>query len=567
MKKTAGLLLAGSLLIGTQTSVFAAGDVNPLGSYTPKAVSQASMSGDAKVWSFLEQQNRSLTATDSSSDRVQERFEITKRQPDSATGTDHYRLAQTYKGVPIYGADQTLHFDKSGQVSLYLGKVVDDVYGKLASSEGNVTGDVYGKQSLSGPAVTEDVYNDSSSNKGNGTDGQSLVTPKLSSTEAIRIAQQDTATAIGSAVHPFDDPSATLYIYAPEGEQAHLVYVTEVNLLDPEPVRTRYFIDAKDGSIVQKQELLEHATGTGKGVLGDTKSLTVAQVGTRYLLRDTTRGSGIETYTINNRTSGSLSTVSSTSSTFNDPAAVDAHAYAAKVYDFYKEKFNRNSLDGSGLRIQSVTHYGSKYNNAFWNGSYMIYGDGDGKVFAPLSGALDVVGHEMTHGVIEHTANLQYENQSGALNEAIADMFGNAIQGKNDWLIGEDVYTPSKAGDALRSMADPTLYGDPAHMDQYKNLPNTEAGDWGGVHTNSGIPNKTYYLLSHGGTFEGVDVKGIGNSQAIAIVYRALTLYLTSTSDFADFRAAMTQASTDLYGASSTQTTSVKDAFDAVGIF
>ncbi|MEW4369889.1 M4 family metallopeptidase [Paenibacillus kandeliae] len=567
MKKTAGLLLAGSLLIGTQTSVFAAGDVNPLGSYTPKAVSQASISGDAKVWSFLEQQNRSLTATDSSSDSVQQRFEITKRQPDSATGTDHYRLAQVYKGVPIYGADQTLHFDTSGQVSLYLGKVVDDVYGKLASSQGSVTDEVYGKQTRSHYAVTDDVYDNGSSNTDNGTDGQSLVTPKLSSAEAIRIAQQDTATAIGSAVHPLEAPSATLYIYAPEGEQAHLVYVTEVNLLDPEPVRTRYFVDAKDGSIVQKQELLEHATGTGKGVLGDTKSLTVAQVGTRYLLRDTTRGSGIETYTINNRTSGSLSTVSSTSSTFTDPAAVDAHAYAAKVYDFYKEKFNRNSLDGSGLRIQSVTHYGSKYNNAFWNGSYMIYGDGDGKVFAPLSGALDVVGHEMTHGVIEHTANLQYENQSGALNEAIADMFGNAIQGKNDWLIGEDVYTPSKAGDALRSMADPTLYGDPAHMDQYKNLPNTEDGDWGGVHTNSGIPNKTYYLLSHGGTFEGVDVKGIGNSQAIAIVYRALTLYLTSTSDFADFRAAMTQASTDLYGASSTQTTSVKDAFDAVGIF
>ncbi|WP_411342460.1 M4 family metallopeptidase [Paenibacillus sp. WLX1005] len=575
MKKTAGFLLAGSLLISTQSSVFAAEDVHPLGEYTPKVVSQTSISGDEKVWSFLEQQNRSLTtnyaSSDASSDHVRQRFEITKRQPDSATGTDHYRLAQTYEGVPIYGADQTLHFDPSGKVSLYLGKVVDDVYGKLASSQGNVTEEVYSKQdskqTLSSPAVTEDVYPSDSDNNESSVDSKSLVTPKLSTAEAIRIAQKDTAAVIGSSVHPLDDPTATLYIYAPEGQEAHLVYMTEVNLLDPEPVRTRYFIDAKNGSIVQKQQLLEHATGTGKGVLGDTKSLTVAQVGTRHLLRDTTRGGGIETYTINNRTSGSLSTISSTSSTFNDPAAVDAHAYAAKVYDFYKEKFKRNSLDGSGLRIQSVTHYGSKYNNAFWNGSYMIYGDGDGKVFAPLSGALDVVAHEMTHGVIEHTANLEYENQSGALNEAIADMFGNAIQGKNDWLIGEDVYTPSKAGDALRSMADPTVYGDPAHMDQYKNLPNTEDGDWGGVHTNSGIPNKTYYLLSHGGTFEGVTVNGIGNSQAIAIVYRALTLYLTSTSDFADFRAALTQASTDLYGAGSTQTTSVKDAFDAVGIF
>lgn len=557
MKKTASFLLAGTLLLSANTSIFAAGasELAPLGDYTPKMITQTSISGssnDEKVWKFLEKQKRSLVSNGTASENVKDLFEITKREPDSKTGTDHYRLAQTYKGVPIYGAEQTLHFDKAGNVSLYMGKVVEDVYGKLNTGEAKVE-----------TKVADDVYGEA--NDTTATDD--LVTPNISASEAVSIAEKAAASKIGSLGEAMSPEQAKLYIYAPEDQDARLVYVTEVNVLDPEPLRTRYFIDAKSGSILFQYDLLEHATGTGKGVLGDTKSLTVTQSGTRYLLRDTTRGGGIETYTINNRTSGSMSTVSSTSSVFNDPAAVDAHAYAAKVYDFYKNTFNRNSIDGSGMSIRSVTHYGSKYNNAFWNGSYMVYGDGDGKVFTSLSGALDVVGHEMTHGVVEHTANLEYMNQSGALNESIADMFGSVIQGKNDWLIGEDVYTPGKSGDALRSMADPTLYGDPAHMDDYKNLPNTEAGDYGGVHTNSGIPNKAFYLLSSGGTFEGVTVKGIGNSQAIAIVYRALTLYLTSTSDFADFRAAMTQAATDLYGASASQTTSVKNAFDAVGIF
>ncbi len=555
MKKTVSFLLAGTLLIGANTSVFAAAssELAPLGDYTPKLITQTSINGssnDEKVWKFLEKQKRSLVAGGAQSENAKDLFEITKRAPDATTGTDHYRLTQTYKGVPIYGAEQTLHFDKSGNVSLYMGKVVEDVYGKLNTGENQAK-------------VTDDVYAD---HNDKAVDND-LVTPDISASQAIIVAEKDAASKIGNLGETMTPSQAKLYIYAPEDQEARLVYVTEVNVLDPEPLRTRYFVDAKTGSILFQYDLLEHATATGKGVLGDTKTLTATQSGTRYLLRDTTRGGGIETYTINNRTSGSLTTVSSTSSVFNDPASVDAHAYAATVYDFYKNKFNRNSLDGGGMPIRSVTHYSTRYNNAFWNGTYMVYGDGDGRTFAPLSGALDVVGHEMTHGVIENTANLEYMNQSGALNEAIADMFGNVIQGKNDWLIGEDVYTPGVLGDALRSMADPTLYGDPAHMDDFKNLPNTEAGDYGGVHTNSGIPNKAFYLLSSGGTFEGVNVQGIGNNQAISIVYRALTLYLTSTSDFADFRAAMTQASTDLYGASAAQTNSVKSAFDAVGIF
>ncbi|WP_046226307.1 M4 family metallopeptidase [Paenibacillus dauci] len=547
MKKTVGLLIAGSLLVGANASVFAAGtnELAPLGDYTPKMIAQTTGisggSGDDKVWKFLEKQKRSLVADSAQSENVKELFEITNRMPDAQTGTDHYRLTQTYKGIPVYGAEQTLHFDSSGNVSLYMGKVVEDVYGKLDSPR---------------PKVTEDVY----------AEPLETVKPQINETRAIRIAEADAALRLGRIGESVNEPSAKLYIYAPEGKEAHLVYVTEVNVLDPEPLRTRYFVDAKDGSILLKYDLLEHATGTGKGVLGDTKSFTVGTSGSRYVMIDSTRGNGIQTYTAANRSSLPGTTVSSTSTTFNDPASVDAHTYAGKVYDFYKNNFGRNSLDGRGMPIRSVTHYGSRYNNAFWNGSYMVYGDGDGRTFIPISGALDVVGHEMTHGVIEKTANLEYMNQSGALNEAIADMFGNVIEGGTDWLIGEDVYTPSVSGDALRSMSNPNQYGDPAHMDEFKNLPNTEAGDWGGVHTNSGIPNKQFYLLAQGGSFEGVSVQGLGRSQAIGIVYRALTLYLTSTSDFSDYRAAMIQASTDLYGASSAQTTAVKRSFDAVGI-
>ncbi|WP_046214268.1 M4 family metallopeptidase [Paenibacillus wulumuqiensis] len=547
MKRTVGLLLAGSLLVGANSSVFAAGtnELAPLGDYTPKMIAQTTGigggSGDEKVWKFLEKQKRSLVANQAQSENVKELFEITNRQPDAKTGTDHYRLTQTYKGIPVYGAEQTLHFDSTGNVSLYMGKVVEDVYGKLNSST---------------PKVTEDVY----------AEAVEPLKAKINETRAIRIAEADAALRLGRIGEPVTAPSAKLYIYAPEGQEARLAYVTEVNVLDPEPLRTRYFVDAKDGSILLKYDLLEHATGTGKGVLGDTKSFTVGTSGSRYVMIDSTRGGGIQTYTAANRSSLPGTTVSSTSTTFNDPASVDAHTYAGKVYDFYKNNFGRNSLDGRGMAIRSVTHYGSSYNNAFWNGSYMVYGDGDGRTFIPISGALDVVGHEMTHGVIEKTANLEYMNQSGALNEAIADMFGNVIEGGTDWLIGEDVYTPSVAGDALRSMSNPNQYGDPDHMNEFKNLPNTEAGDWGGVHTNSGIPNKQFYLLAQGGSFEGVTVQGLGRSQAIGIVYRALTLYLTSTSDFSDYRAAMIQASTDLYGASSAQTTAVKKSFDAVGI-
>lgn len=296
-------------------------------------------------------------------------------------------------------------------------------------------------------------------------------------------------------------------------------------------------------------------------MLGDTKSFTTAASGSSYQLKDTTRGNGIVTYTASNRQSIPGTLLTDADNVWNDPAGVDAHAYAAKTYDYYKSKFGRNSIDGRGLQLRSTVHYGSRYNNAFWNGSQMTYGDGDGSTFIAFSGDPDVVGHELTHGVTEYTSNLEYYGESGALNEAFSDVIGNDIQRKN-WLVGDDIYTPNIAGDALRSMSNPTLYDQPDHYsDLYKG-----SSDNGGVHTNSGIINKAYYLLAEGGTFHGVTVNGIGRDAAVQIYYSAFTNYLTSSSDFSNARAAVIQAANDLYGANSAQATAAAKSFDAVGV-
>jgi Zn-dependent metalloprotease len=222
------------------------------------------------------------------------------------------------------------------------------------------------------------------------------------------------------------------------------------------------------------------------------------------------------------------------------------------------------------MQMKSVVHFGSAYNNAYWDGEKMTYGDGDGKMFTPLSMALDVVGHEMAHGVTEHTAGLAYRNQSGALNESWSDVLGELIEqwAENragfgttdaakaaDWLIGEDVFTPGTAGDALRSMKAPgTGYkGDPqpGHMKDYKKM----TADNGGVHINSGIPNKAAYEAAI----------RIGGEKLAKIWYTALTDYLRPNSTFADAASATLAAATRLYGAGEVSQ-AVTDAWMAVGI-
>ncbi|WP_419196558.1 M4 family metallopeptidase [Actinacidiphila glaucinigra] len=215
----------------------------------------------------------------------------------------------------------------------------------------------------------------------------------------------------------------------------------------------------------------------------------------------------------------------------NDPDANDAYDQSGVVYNFYKSTFGRNSIDDLGMSLKSYVHYDTNYRNASWNGAYMTYGDG------MLS--QDVSGHEMTHGVTQFTAGLQYAFQSGALNESISDFFGEMTEryatGKNDWLVGSDM----AAMEPIRSMADPTAHGQPRHMSAYVET----CSDSGGVHTNSGIPNYAFYRMS-----SLMDADTTTN-----IVWRAMTQYLSPTSTFADAGTAMVTAASDLYGPTSRQ--------------
>ncbi|WP_343730761.1 M4 family metallopeptidase [Duganella sp.] len=250
----------------------------------------------------------------------------------------------------------------------------------------------------------------------------------------------------------------------------------------------------------------------------------------------------------------------------NDVAVDQAYDGAGATYDFFREVLKRNSIDGKGLRLDSTVHYQVKFNNAFWNGQQMVYGDGDGKLFLGFTGAIDVIAHELTHGVTQYAVpgGLVYQDQSGALNESISDVFGSVVKQwtlkqnveQADWLIGAGIMT-AEVGKALRSMADPgnkelTWSGD----DQ----PKTMAGyvENGDVHTNSGIPNHAFYAAA-------IALKGNSWDKAAPIWYKALSL-LTPNATFADMAKATAQAAALLYGADSAEQHAVQAAWKVVGV-
>ena len=243
---------------------------------------------------------------------------------------------------------------------------------------------------------------------------------------------------------------------------------------------------------------------------------------------------------------------------WSDPAAVSAHAHAEQVYAYYKNIHARNAIDDLNESLVSLVHAtedGQPMDNAFWNGRLMVYGDG-ASVFTPLSGALDVASHEMTHGVVQHTANLVYQFQSGALNESFADVFGVLVD-PEDTLLGEDITIP-QAGIGLRDLLNPgnpqVLSPQPASMAQFRNL--SASQDNGGVHINSGIPNRAAALI----------MQSIGHEATGHIYYRALSSYLNRNSQFGDARLAVEQAAIDIHGDNSTELQVVQQAFDEVGI-
>ncbi|MBU5267305.1 M4 family metallopeptidase [Virgibacillus proomii] len=355
--------------------------------------------------------------------------------------------------------------------------------------------------------------------------------------------------------------NANLVVFQ-DGKNYTLAYHVELQFTQPYPANWQIWVNAENGTILKAINQVQEAatTGTGIGTLGDTKQLNMFLHQNEYYLYDTTKQMNgvIETFDNQGAFVNNLPGIYVTNSdnNFNSEsqrAAVDAHYYAGEVFDYYLNRFGRVSYDDNGASIRSSVHYGNNYNNAAWVGNQMIYGDGDGVEFTYLSGAKDVVAHELTHAVIQETADLVYENQPGALNESFADVFGYFVDPEN-WLIGEDVYTPGIEGDGLRSLEDPTKYNQPDHMDKYQKLPNTREGDWGGVHINSGIPNKAAYLT----------INTIGVDKAEQIYYRAITVYLTPNSNFADARQALIQSAQDLYDEQTAN--AVTDAWDRVGV-
>lgn len=384
-------------------------------------------------------------------------------------------------------------------------------------------------------------------------------------------------------------PQTDLWILH-RGDQDYLAYRVNLRREDDseQTALPIYFVDAHAGTVIWHYNNLQ--TGTGVSLYSGTLPINTFASGGTYYLEDHTRDTA--TYdSQNSRLSFRTQRFTDTDDFWDSSrqyAAIDAQYGVNQTYDYFKTIHNRVGIDGQGgpkpstsidgttSLITSRVHYGKRYNNAFWNGQQMTYGDGDGQLFSPLT-SLDIAGHEMTHGVTEFTANLVYADESGALNESISDVFGALVEryskgeSSNTWKIGEDVYNPSVPGDALRYMDNPhaandngyTANDDPDHYsERYQG-----SQDNGGVHVNSGIANYVFYLLAQGGTHHlGGSMSGIGADAAGDIWYTALTNYMTSSTNFQQARQATITAASALYGVSSAQANAVAQAWSLCGV-
>lgn len=471
-------------------------------------------------------------------------------------GTEHVRFGRTYQGLPMVGGDFVLH-------------------------------------SRNGQAIGVSQTLDTASRPG--------VAPVLASGRAIGIANTEFAGAMSDA------PNSRLVVYA-RGATPVLAY--EVVLrgfsADQTPREMHYFVDADSGAILDRWDGIETArpgrdgdscaggvaaVGTGESLTEGAVTLDSVKCGSVYQLKDLTRGGG---YTTNMglRQTGMGSIYTDADNTWgngalNDSATVaaDAHYGVSATWDYYRDVHGRHGIADDGVGATSRVHYGRNYNNAFWSdGCFcMTFGDGDNGVTTLPLVALDVAGHEMSHGVTSRSAGLVYSGESGGLNEANSDIMGTMVEwhtanphDPGDYMIGEKLYPNNPGYLALRYMFQPSLDG--ISPDCYS----PDLGDLN-VHYSSGVANHFYYLLAEGdvvpagfaqfGVTTGTlvcngntAITGIGRDAAQKIWYRALTVYMTSNTDYAGARAATLSAATDLYGAGSAQALAVAAAWDAVSV-
>jgi Zn-dependent metalloprotease len=478
-----------------------------------------------------------------------------RREDTLAPGRQHARYLQVHRGVPVVGADLAVQTSATEVVSvfgtLYDGIDLDPV-----------------------PALTPD--------------------------QAMQIVER----LSGQPVGPLDPPP--LEVLPLDNGGFALVYIVPV--MTPTD-RVVHAIDARSGALVRaRSELMtQSAVGRGRGVLGDEKKMSARAQGGAFVADDLLRPPRLETLDGKGNLGRALSLINGAlaardqdlatdaDNVWADPPAVDAHAYAGYTYDYYFRRFGRRGLDGNDLRIRSIVHpvrledfslYSSTvvnlyYANAFYAGNgVMVYGEGlpegqtlGGQHFAAFAGALDVVAHELTHGVTQFTSRLNYQGETAALNESFSDMMGTGAEFffqppgngplRADYLLAEDITSPG----AVRSMENPALFGDPDHYSTRYTGPL----DNGGAHTNCAIPNQVYYLAIEGGRnrTSGLGVQGVGGAnreQIEKVMYRAFTLMMPASADFATARAVTLQSARDLYGAGSPAERAIGEAWTAVGV-
>ncbi|SDG40279.1 M4 family metallopeptidase [Streptomyces griseoaurantiacus] len=458
-----------------------------------------------------------------------------------ADGTVHTRYERTYAGLPVLGGDLVVHESAAGATKSVTRATKADI--RVASVTAKVTAAKAEKQALT--------------------------------------AAKDAGSARTEADH-----APRKVIWAASGSPV-LAYETVVGGLqdDGTPNELHVVTDAATGKKLYEYQGIE--TGTGKTLYSGSVTLSTTKSGSTYQLYDTTRG-GHKTYNLAHRTSGTGSlftdaddvwgTGAASSSSTDQTAAADAAYGAQETWDFYKSTFNRNGIKNNGVGAYSRVHYGNNYVNAFWDDSCfcMTYGDGSGNNH-PLT-ALDVAGHEMSHGVTAATAGLNYSGESGGLNEATSDIFGTGVEfyadnasDKGDYLIGEKIDINGD-GSPLRYMDKPSKDGGSA--DYWSSSVGNKD-----VHYSSGVANHFFYLLSEGSgsktingvsynspTYNGSTVTGIGRAKALQIWYKALSSYMTSTTKYSGARTATLSAASALYGSSSTEYNAVKAAWSAVNV-
>ncbi|MDF6042346.1 M4 family metallopeptidase [Streptomyces sp. JH14] len=468
-------------------------------------------------------------------------------------GSQHVRYDRTYRHLPVLGGDFIVHLAPDGA---------------YRSADRAVGGD------LAVPTATPSLSASGAADLG---------------AAALRTAHRGELTKV--AARP------QLVVDALHGAPK-LAWRTEVAGKDSlgNPVARVVLTDARTGRQIDAWDSVETASGDGRSLYSGTVALETTLSGSTYQLKDATRGN---TYSgdAQNKTDGCILTICwsrAPAVLFTDAdnhwgtgttadrasAAVDAQYGTDSTWDYYKNVHGRNGIAGDGKGSYNRVHYGKNYNNAFWDDTCfcMTYGDGDGSTFGPLV-ALDVAGHEMSHGVTSTTAGLTYSGESGGLNEATSDIFGTLVefhannpQDPGDYLIGEKIVKPGFGKAALRFMDQPSKDGNSADC-WSSSVGNLD------VHYSSGVANHFAYLLAEGSgskviggvqhngtTCNGASLSGIGKDKLGKIWYRALTVYMTSSTKYAGARTATLNAAKDLYGAGSAEQNAVAAAWSAVSV-